>query len=115
MAPASRLGSAIACSYTCGRSDSYSSGTTTGRFTYSGSYRSILNEIGRPEIRDSLTLSQSSSVVFSTMAQPCRNGRFSSASDQAIAGLPDRRLDDVADADPPVALAVELQLHGLLL
>ena len=67
-------GASIACPYTCGRRAAYTSGTTTGRWAYRGSYMSMVNEIGRPEMRDKPTSCQSSSVVFSTRAQPCKKG-----------------------------------------
>src|SRR5207249_10873596 len=59
--------------YTGGRSDENSSGSTSGRGTYSGSYKSIRYEIGLPLTSTIRTSFQSSSDVFSTMAQPCMN------------------------------------------
>ena len=73
-----------------------------------------MNEIGRPLTSVRPTSFQSSSVVFSTMAQPCRNGALLVVEHQAIAGFPDRRFLDVADADRPLALAEEVERDGLL-
>src|SRR5262249_60241917 len=66
--------SRLAPSYATGRSDWNSSSSTVGRGTYSGWYKSIWNEIGRPEMSAMPTLFQSSSVGLSTTAQPCKNG-----------------------------------------
>ena len=55
-------------------------GSTVGRGMNSGWYRSILNEIGRPLTRAMLTSFQSSSLVFSTTAHPCRNAFLPSSS-----------------------------------
>ena len=60
--------------YVGGRSEANSSGSTVGRLTYSGLYRSILNEMGRPDTSAIFTPVQSSSVGFSTIAHPCRYG-----------------------------------------
>src|SRR5262249_576999 len=57
-----------------GGREANSSGSTTGRGTYNGVYRSILNEIGRPLTSAMRTSRQSSSLGFSTTAPPCRNG-----------------------------------------
>ena len=54
------------------------------------------------------------SVVFSTIAQPCRNGGVVVGEHQAIARLPDRRFLDVADADRPLAFAEEAERDGFL-
>ena len=56
--------------YVGGRSDANRSGSTIGRGTNSGSYMSIWNVIGRPATSPTFTFVQSSSVVFSTVAQP---------------------------------------------
>ena len=65
--------------------------------------------MGRPLTSAMRTSFQSSSLGFSTMAQPCRIGlpSFLFEQHEAIARLPDRVLDDVADAHVPLALAVE--------
>ena len=60
---------------------------------------------------------QSLSVWFSTIAQPCSLSvapLWSSEQDQPIARLPDRRLDDVADAHAPLAFAGEVDRDRLL-
>ena len=125
-------------SYVCGRRLAYSSGCTTGRGTYSGWYRSWMKLIGRPLTSDSCTSFQSLSVWFSTIAQPWSlPGRARPAGvaglaasglrvrlpggrrrrvrqDQPVARLPDRRLDDVPDPHPPLALPGEVDRHRLL-
>ena len=73
-----------------------------------------MNEIGRPLTSVSSTSFQSSSVVFSTIAQPCRNGGLLVLQHQPVAGLPDRRLLDVAHPDLARALAEEIERDGLL-
>src|SRR5262249_38826744 len=57
-------------SYAGGRSEANSSGSTVGRGTNSGLYRSIRKLIGRPLMSAIRTPLQSSSVGFSTTAQP---------------------------------------------
>jgi hypothetical protein len=60
--PATSMSASIPASYVCGRRLAYSSGITTGRGMYSGWYRSVTNEIGRPLTRLSCTFDQSLSV-----------------------------------------------------
>ena len=73
-----------------------------------------MNEIGRPLTSVRATLFQSCSVVFSTIAQPCKNGDCLVLEHQSIARLPERRFLDIADADRPLAFAEEIERHVFL-
>ena len=55
---------------------------------------------------------QSSSLVFSTIAQPCSVGLAVLVEHQAIARLPDRVFDDVADLHRPLSFAGEVEADG---
>ena len=88
-----------------------------GRGTYSGSYRFIWKEIGRPETR---AMRDVLPVLVGRILDdgPALQERLLLAilvQHQAIARLPDRILDDVADLDVALAFAGEVDAHGLLL
>ena len=97
-----------------GRSEAYSSGLTSGRSMYSGWYRSITNEIGRPltSVRLDVVPIRFGRVFDNRPALQER--RLLVVEHEAIAGLPDRRFLDVADAHGALAGAEEAERDGFL-